>query len=145
MNRHSVSLITATLGAAILLGGCTAPSALAAFDRRGAAEDKMPEGITFEGTDVRTDSARLLAAKDGVKYFAAKNEGSHEACLVIVPEANSSLSVAGCGSFSRGGAVVRVGSAAGVSAVLVADDAGTGRRQSEGWVQVHDNVLISRR
>lgn len=43
MNRYSVSLITAVLGAAILVGGCTAPAALQALNRPGA-EDKMPDG-----------------------------------------------------------------------------------------------------
>jgi hypothetical protein len=145
MNRYSVPLITAALGAAILLGGCTAASGIKALDRQATAEDKMPENITFGGTDVKTDSARLLAAKDGVKYFAAKNEDSHEACLVIAPEANPSLWVAGCGSFARGGEVVTVNSATGVSAVLLADGTDTGRWQSESWTKVHDNVLASHR
>lgn len=74
MNRYSVPLITAVLGTAILMGGCTAPSGLKALDRQATAEDKMPEGITFQGTEVNTENARLLASKDGVKYFAAKRE-----------------------------------------------------------------------
>jgi hypothetical protein len=145
MNRYSVPLITAVLGAAILLGGCTAPSGLKALDRQAAAEDKMPEGINFQGTDVNTENARLLASKDGAKYFAAKNENTNEACLVIAPEASPSLWVAGCSSYARGGEVVKVTGPTGQSAVLVTDGADTGQLQSEGWTKVHDNVLTSGR
>jgi hypothetical protein len=144
MNRYTVPLITAVLGAAILLGGCTAPSGLKALDQA-TAEDKMPEGINFQGTDVNTENARLLASKDGVKYFAAKNENTHEACLVIAPEANPSLWVAGCSTYARGGEVIKVTGPTGVSAVLVTDGTDTGQLQSEGWTKVHDNVLTAGR
>jgi hypothetical protein len=144
MNRYSIPLITAVLGTAILLGGCTAPSGLKALDRQATADDSMPEDITFGGTGVKTESARLLAAKDGVRYFAAKNEDTHEACVVIAPEANPPLWVAGCGSFARGGEVVTVRGPTGLSAILVTDGTDTKRRQSEGWTQVQDNVLTSR-
>jgi hypothetical protein len=144
MNRYTVPLITAVLGAAILLGGCTAPSGLKALDQA-TAEDKMPEGINFQGTDVNTEHARLLASKDGVKYFAAKNENTHEACLVIAPEANPSLWVAGCSTYARGGEVIKVTGPTGVSAVLVTDGTDTGQLQSEGWTKVHDNVLTAGR
>ncbi|WP_427005983.1 hypothetical protein [Pseudarthrobacter sp. H2] len=138
-------MITAVLGAAILLGGCTAPSGLKALDRQATAEDKMPEGITFQGTDVNTENARLLASKDGVKYFAAKNENIHEACVVIAPEANPSLWVAGFSSYARGGEIVKVTGSTGQSAVHVTDGADTGQLQSESWTKVHDNVLTSGR
>jgi hypothetical protein len=137
-------LITAVLGAAILLGGCTAPSGLKALDRQATAEDKMPEGINFQGTEVNTENARLLASKDGVKYFAANNENTHEACLVIAPDASPSLWVAGCSSYARGGEVVTVKGPTGITAVLVTDGTDTGQLQSEGWTKVHDNVLTSR-
>jgi hypothetical protein len=144
MNRYSVPLITAVLGAAILLGGCSAPSRLKALDRQAAAEDKLPQGVTFAATEVSTDNARLLASQDGVKYFAAKNENTYEACLVIAPEDDTSLWVAGCSSYARGGEVVKVKGPTGISAVLVTDDTDTGQLQSEGWTKVHDNVLASR-
>lgn len=65
MKRYSVPLITAALAAAILLGGCTAPSALKALDRQATAEDKIPEGITFEGTNVQTAAPVSLPQKTG--------------------------------------------------------------------------------
>jgi hypothetical protein len=137
-------MITAVLGVAILLGGCTAPSGLKALDRQATAEDKMPEGINFQGTEVNTENARLLVSKDGVKYFAARNENTHEACLVIAPDASPSLWVAGCSSYARGGEVVKVKGPTGLSAVLVTDGTDTGQLESEGWTKVHDNVLTSR-
>lgn len=145
MNRHTIPLMTAAFGAAILLAGCTAPAGFQALNRQATADDNVPEGFTFEGTDVQAESARLLASQDGVKYFAAQNKDSHEACLVIVPEAKDSLWIAGCGSFARGGEVITVTNATGLSAVLVTDGTDTDRRQSEGWTKVHDNVLTSRR
>lgn len=80
-----------------------------------------------------------------MKYFAAKGKDLQAACLVIVPEANRSPWVAGCGSFARGGEVATVSNAAGVSAVLVADGTDTARWQPAGWTRVHENVLSSRR
>ena len=91
---------------AILLGGCTAQSGFKALDREVGVEDRLPDGITFQGTDVKAESARLRAAEKGVSYFAAKSDGTREACVVVVPDANPSLWVAGCGSMASGGEVV---------------------------------------
>jgi hypothetical protein len=144
MNRYSFPLITAVIGTTILLGGCTAPPGLDALDRRATAQDKLPEGVNFQGTEVTTESARLLTSVDGVMYFASKNEKTHEACLVIAPDAGPSLWVAGCSSFAQGGEVITVKGPTGISAVLVTDGADIGQLQSQGWTKVHDNVLTSR-
>ena len=142
MNRHRFPLITAVLAAAILVGGCTAESGIKALDRQSTAEDRMPEGITFTGTHVNAEDARLLAANDGIKYFAAKDDATNEACVVIVPDTNPSLWMAGCGSLNSVREVVTVNNASGKSAVLVVDGIDTKRWESEGWTKVHDNVLI---
>jgi hypothetical protein len=147
MNRHTFPLITVVLTAGILLGGCTAPSGIKALDRQASAEDRMPDGITFSGTQVKAENARLLAEKDGVKYFAAKADATHEACLVIAPHTDTdtdpSATSSGCGSLMNSGReVVTVNNATGKSAVLVDDGIDTKQWESEGWTKVHDNVLI---
>lgn len=143
MNRYLIPLITAVLTAGVLLGGCTAPPGIKALDRQASAEDRMPEGIGFAGTQVKGEDARLLAENDGIKYFAAKADATHEACVVIVPQTNPSLWVSGCGSLMNSGReVVTVNNATGKSAVLVEDGLDTKQWESEGWTRVHDNVLI---
>ena len=103
----------------------------------------MPDGISLSGTQVKGENARLLAEKDGVKYFAAKADATNEACVVIVPDTDPSLWVAGCGSLMNSGReVVTVNNATGKSAVFVDDGIDTKQWESEGWTKVHDNVLI---
>ncbi|MBP1234015.1 hypothetical protein JOE40_003658 [Arthrobacter sp. PvP102] len=94
---------------------------------------------------MKAESARLLAAEKGVSYFAAKSDGTREACVVVVPDANPSLWVAGCGSMASGGEVVTVSSATSASAVLVVDGTNTNQWESEGWIKLHNNILTSRR
>lgn len=143
MNRYTFPLIAAVLAAGVLLGGCTAQSGIKALDRQATAEDRMPDGFTFSGTQVKAESARLLAEKDGVKYFAAKADATHEACVVIVSDAYPSVAASGCGSLMNSGReVVTVHNATGKSAVLVEDGIDTKQWESEGWTKVHENVLI---
>ena len=143
MNRHTFPLITVVLATGVLLGGCTAQSGIKALDREVSAGDRMPEGIRFAGTQVKGENARLLAENDGVKYFAAKDDATHEACVAIVPDTNPSLWVAGCGSLMNGDReVVTVTNATGKSAVLVQEGIDAKQWESEGWTKVHDNVLI---
>lgn len=142
MNRYTFPLITVVLAAGVLLGGCTAQSGIKALDRQASAEDRMPDGITFSGTQVKAENARLLAEKDGVKYFAAKADATQEACVVIVPDADPSVAASGCGSLMNSGREVVTVNATGKSAILVEDGIDTKQWESGGWTKVHDNVLI---
>lgn len=68
---------------------------------------------------------------------------THEACVVIVPDADQLATAFGCGSLmNSGGEVVTINNATGKSAVLVEDGIDTKQWESEGWTKVHDNVLI---
>jgi hypothetical protein len=90
-----------------------------------------------------TEGARLLAVNDGVKYFAAKNNGT--ACVAIVSVADPSSWTTACSKSLTGGEIGTVSRSGAGSAILVADGSGTNPRQSEGWTKVQDNLLIARR
>jgi PBP1b-binding outer membrane lipoprotein LpoB len=59
MNRPPLPIIAA-IGIALLLGGCSAPAGLAAFQRSATAGDQLPAGADTPDSP-KMDNTRLLA------------------------------------------------------------------------------------
>lgn len=145
MTRHPFPVITALVGAALLLGGCSGQAGLKALDRAATPEDKLPPGVTFQ-QDVKADSARLLATRDGVRYFAAENADATVACVIVVPPGGDPRWMAGCSTLNTTGRIVEVPSVGGApSTMLITDGSDTRKVESEGWTKVTENILVSGR
>jgi outer membrane murein-binding lipoprotein Lpp len=143
MARCSIPILAAVFGAAVLLSGCSGQVGLKALDRASTPDDKLPAGVTLQN-DMNADSVRLLATKDGVKYFAAENADATIACVAVVPPGDAPRWIAGCGSLNTSGRIVEVSGLGGApSTTLVADGFDTRKLESGGWTKVADNILVS--
>jgi hypothetical protein len=145
MTRYTFPVITAVVGAALLLGGCSGQVGLKALDRAANPDDKLPPGATLQ-EDLKADSARLLATREGVRYFAAENDDATVACVIVVPPGEDPRWMAGCSTLNTTGRIVEVSSVGGASStMLVTDGFDTSKLESEGWSKVTENILISGR
>ena len=143
MTRHPFLILATVVGAALLLGGCSGQAGLKALDRAATPEDRLPPGVTIQ-QDVKADSARLVATRDGVRYFAAENDDATVACVVVVPPGEDSRWIAGCGSLNTTGRIVEVSSVGtATSTMLITDGFETRKLESEGWAKVTENILVS--
>ncbi|WP_026555016.1 hypothetical protein [Arthrobacter sp. 35W] len=146
MTMKSIQLFTTALCAVLLLGGCSGQVGLKALDRAPTAEDVLPAGVAFpEGPQSpNPDSVRLLAANDGVQYYAAENDDATVACIAVVPPGDMPPWIVGCGSSNSSGQIIEVGGPGGRwSATLVRDDYDTRKLESSGWTRLTDNLLIT--
>ncbi|MET4093868.1 hypothetical protein [Arthrobacter sp. UYCu712] len=143
MNRPPLPVIAA-IAIALLLGACSAPAGLAAFQRDATAADQLPAGPDTPGTP-KMENTRVLAEADGVRYYAAQTDSSAVTCLVKVPGDGTTGFVAGCGSSMVTGQIVTVSGADGSAATLVTDGFDTKELEAAGWRKLQENVLIGRR
>jgi len=140
MKRQLVSVCAAALGAALLLGGCSNAARISALDRDATAEDALPSGFSAEN-DAASETTRLLATHDGVKYFVSATDAGGS-CLFVVPEANPGLGSAGCKeSPTTGGEIITVSGRVS-PAKLVTDGFDSKKLESEGWTKIHENLLV---
>ena len=145
MTRYPFPVIAAVAGTALLLGGCSGQAGLTALDRVATPEDTLPPGVTLQ-QDVKADSARLLATRDGVRYFAAENDDATVACVAVVPPGEDPRWIAGCSSLNTTGRIVEVSSVGSASStMLITGGFDTRKLESEGWAKVAENVLVSGR
>ena len=139
MKRQLVPVLAVAFAGALLLGGCSNAAGIKALDRDATAEDALPEGFAFEEL---AEQPRLLATRDGVKYFVARGRTAGTACVVALPESDSKDGWAGCGPFSSDQVIVTTSGKDGTSTQLVRDGFDSKKLESEGWARVHENLLI---
>lgn len=144
MKRRSSPFIAVAGIASLLLTGCSGQAGLNALQRDATPEDSLPSSITLS-EDVNRDSSRLLATKDGVRYFAVQSDDARTTCVAVVPSDEENDWHVGCGETRNYGEIIKVSSAKGpYSTILLGDDSDTGNIES-GWIKIADNVLISDR
>ncbi|WP_427017501.1 hypothetical protein ACQCSX_02440 [Pseudarthrobacter sp. P1] len=145
MRRYPVPLIAAVIGASLLVGGCSSQAGLKVLDRASTPEDKLPAGVTLP-QEVNADSARLLATKDDVKYFAAENDDVTVACVAVVPPGDVPQWIAGCSGLNVTGRIVEVSGLGGASStMLVTDGFDTRALELDGWAKLTENILVAGR
>lgn len=140
MKRSSVSLATTAGLALLLLSGCSGQAGIKALDRDATPEDALPAFITVPDPANR-ETARLLATRDGVRYFVAESDDSKTACLAVVPPGESPNWFVGCGPNTGAGQIIESGGAGVSSARLLADDSDTEKLES-GWTKITENILV---
>jgi len=139
MKRHTFPVLTAALGAVLLLGACSNAAGIKALDRPATAEDALPESFAVDEFDGQT---RLLATHDGVKYFGARGKDAGTACIAAVLETDPKDAWAACGPFSSDPVIVTTSGKDGTETKLVRDGFDSKKLESEGWTRIHDNLLI---
>lgn len=141
MKLAPYSLVVAAGLAALLLSGCSAESGLRALDRAAAPEDILPSFVTLQ-EHVDRDSSRLLATRDGVRYFALQSDDARTTCLAVVPPGEGPDWQVGCSDTRRSGEIVNMSSLKDqLSTILLGDDSDTGKIEP-GWTKIEDNVLV---
>lgn len=140
MNRLSLPVF-GSVCIAVLLGGCSAPSGLAVFQREAVAGDQLPAEAAIT-ENPRLENSRLLVEADGVRYYAAQGENRTLTCLIAVPTADPGGFVGGCGRSITTGQIVSVSKHDGKSATLVTDGFETKELEAQGWRKLQQNVLV---
>ncbi|MDJ0318566.1 hypothetical protein, partial [Arthrobacter antibioticus] len=90
---------------------------------------------------VNGETARLLATRDGVRYFVAESDDSKTACLAVVPPGEPPSWFVGCGPNTGTGQIVESAGAGVSSARLLADGSDTAKLEP-GWTKVTENILV---
>ena len=155
MKRLSLPLVAAAGVAVLLLGGCsgqtgpaeqTAPTAqveLKALDRPATAEDTLPDMVKLPA-DVNVETTRLLVTHEGVQYFATESDDSTKACLAVVPVGGNDGWITGCNGGNNNGEIIMVsGHEGALPTKLVADGFDSGTLESNGWIKIAENILVS--
>lgn len=141
MKRLSFPLVTAASLAVLLLSGCSSESGLKALDRPVTTDDALPAFVTLN-EEVDRDSSRLLATRDGVRYFGLQSEDARTTCLAVVPPGQDLGGQVGCSDGRRSGEIVNMSSSVDrLSTILLADDSDTGKLEP-GWTKIADNILV---
>ncbi|GAB3521738.1 hypothetical protein [Arthrobacter monumenti] len=98
-------------------------------------------GSDADALDIAADSIRLLVEEDGYAFYTAApdNPENGNVCLVIETLEANTLS-AGCTKIPS--ATPLEVTVSGVRAKLVVDDYDAGKELSEGWRQLHQNLLV---
>lgn len=144
MKHFSLRFVGAAGIVLVLLTGCSGQAGLKVLDRAATVEDALPAIVPLPD-QVNRDSARLLASKDGVQYFAAQSDDARTTCMALVPPGDASDSHVGCGDTKSAGEIVNMSSSEGAfSTILLGDDSDTGKIES-GWIKIADNILIAER
>lgn len=140
MNHVPIRLAAGLMITAFLLTGCSGQTGIKALDRDATSEDALPAFVTVPDPANR-DTARLLATRDGVRYFIAESDDSQTACLAVVPPGDSPGWHAGCGQNTGPGKILELQGAGGATATLLADDSDPGKPEP-GWTKLTENILV---
>lgn len=138
-----VTVVITTIAAALSLAGCiSTPPRISALDREATSADVLPSHVPEM---MRTDhTTRLVAAKDGIRYFVAQATNAAYTCVTAFPDDRPDLWVTGCSDQSDSGKeIVRTGMNGVVSLVLVPDNYDSSQIEDEGFVAVHENILVA--
>lgn len=140
MKQVPARLATALMITAFLLTGCSGQTGIKALDRDATPEDALPAFVSVPDPANR-DTARLLATRDGVRYFIAESDDSKTACLAVVPPGDSPGWHSGCGQNTGPGKILELQGAGGATASLLADDSDLGKLDP-GWTKLTENILV---
>lgn len=141
MKRSLLPLLTAAGLAVVLLSSCSSETGIKALDREATSEDALPTFVTVP-EPANPDTARLLATREGFRYFVLESDDSKTACLAVVPPGEAPSWHVGCGQNTGPGKIIDLGGAGGATASLLADGSDTGKLET-GWTQITDNILIT--
>ncbi|MGM0930905.1 MAG: hypothetical protein ACQEXN_14510 [Actinomycetota bacterium] len=137
------TLAKLTTGAVVLLtlASCSSDpkSGIAALEAPAGSADTFAGDIETLG--IAPDSTRLLVEENDYAFYIAAPDKPEKGnvCLVIqTPEPETGAS--GCGNFPNLHPL-ELGTA-GVSAKLIADNYDASKELSEGWRQLHKNLLV---
>lgn len=144
MKRISLPIVVAAGVEGLLLSGCSGPAGLTALDRAATDDDTLPAFVNLpEG--VNRSSTRLLATKDGVRYFAAESDDARTACVAVVPSGEGPDWQVGCSDAAGPGQIATVSGQNGtLSTILLADGSDTGKLEP-GWTKIADNIMVADR
>jgi len=144
MKAMSFPLMAAAGTAVLLLTGCSGHVGLKALDRAATPEDSLPAALAMPA-EVNAATTRLLATKDGVRYFAAESDDARTACLAVVPPGEAPPWHVGCSAQTGPGQIVMLSVLNGaLSTILLADGSDTGMLEP-GWTKIADNILVADR
>lgn len=138
-----ISVVITTIAATLSLTACTStPPRISALDREATSADALPSRVPEMMRSEHT--TRLLAAEDGIRYFVAQATSAAYTCVTAFPDDRPDLWITGCSDQSDPGKeIVRTAMNGVVSVVLVPDNYDSSSLQSEGFVPVHENILVA--
>lgn len=138
-----ITAITMTITAALSLTACTStPPRISALDRESTTADVLPMRVPVMMRGEHT--TRLLAARDGIRYFVAQATKYTYTCVTAVPDDRPDLWITGCSDQSDSGKeIVRTAMKGVVSVVLVPDDYDSSQIVKEGFESVTENILVA--
>ena len=122
------------------------PGSLQVLDRAPSDQD-MPAGDYTSLSDARMEGARYLGTYSNSNYFAAPSTYDRNSfCLITEPVMDSDEWEATCNRMVDGRDVLTsISDLEGRWAVLVPDQFDHGELEAEGWVSVHQNLLVQPR
>lgn len=130
------------LGVMASLTACSGNTGIQALDRPAASEDSLPSDIDLSDP-INTESSRFLVTHERVRYYVATTNDSADGCIIAVPSETGPDWFAGCGLLGAADVIVTASRNSGhTAATLVRDDADTRALEAEGWIRIHDNVLV---
>ncbi|MDQ0692531.1 hypothetical protein QF047_003491 [Arthrobacter sp. W4I7] len=138
-----VTAVITMISIALSLSACTsAPPRISALDREATGADVLPAHVPEM---MRTEhTTRLLAARDGIRYFVAQATNAAYTCVTAFPDERPDLWITGCSDQSDPGKeILRTAMNGVVSVVLVPDNYDASSLQNEGFVPVHENILVA--
>lgn len=128
------------MATALLLAGCSGQAGIKALDRDATADDVLPAFVIVP-EPANAETARLLATRNGIQYFAVQSDDLKTACLAVVQGDESTSWQMGCGQNNGSGKILDLQGAGSLSASLWADGSDTGTIEP-GWIKLTDNVLV---
>jgi hypothetical protein len=138
-----ITAITVTITTALSVNACTStPPRISALEREATAADVLPARVPAMMREEHT--TRLVAAKDGIRYFVAQANDAATTCVTAYPDDRPDLWITGCGDQSDSGKeIVRTAMNGVVSVVLVPDDYDSSQIVKDGFESVHENILVA--
>uniref|UniRef100_UPI0040341EC5 hypothetical protein n=1 Tax=Glutamicibacter sp. AOP38-B1-38 TaxID=3457680 RepID=UPI0040341EC5 len=142
MRMRRISLAVIGIGGVLALTACSGHSGIQALDEQFASEDALPAAVDL-GDAIDRESSRHLTTHEQVRYFVAASPDSSLGCIIVVPPGADPHWFSGCSSLGATDVIMTASTPpSGLAASLVRDDADTRELESEGWIRIHDNVLV---
>jgi hypothetical protein len=113
------------------------------FSEPQGAADRVPLGAGLDKSSVQLDTTRLLGTTVLGTHYAAADLTGHMACLVTVPQAQSSVAEVSCTDLSgndNNSALITMRTASRGSVALLRDESSL----SSGWTRVGKNLAYAK-
>lgn len=134
------TLVAAGIGMLLLASGCSsqASAGVSVLDEPAATDLTLPAHL-YSGA-LQPDSARFVAAHEGISYFLAKpaDPGMAGGVCIVAMETESSA----CGGPSNVDTQLATLGVAGTEARVIRDGADATDLIGDGWTQLHENLLV---